>query len=115
MVSHSQYDDYKFEPKFEITQQDLEEVPDVDRICSDSQFCVYDYVVTHDSAYGEQTKKSEAMAQNMHQDISEKVIKQSIEWIKRLTHYPSDNSLSGTTKTDEWSQDGEPLLARYYC
>ena len=97
MVSHSHYDDYKFEPKFEITQEDLDEISDVDRICSDSQSCVYDYVVTHDSGYGEQTKKSEAMAQNMHQDISEKVSNQkivtnvtflSIRW-SDAQHYPN--------------------------
>lgn len=78
VVSHSKYDDYKFEPKFEITQQDLEDTPEVDRICSDSQSCIYDYIVTKDSGYAEQTKKTEATAQNMYQEISQKVFTANI-------------------------------------
>jgi hypothetical protein len=78
VVSHSKYDDYKFEPKFEITQQDLEDTPEVDRICSDSQSCIYDYIVTKDSGYAEQTKKTEATAQIMYQEISQKVFTANI-------------------------------------
>ncbi|CAG2176495.1 unnamed protein product [Oppiella nova] len=75
VVSHSHYDDFRFEPKFEFTQEDRDQFPDVDHVCSDSQSCAYDYMVTGDSGYGEQTKKSEAMANNMHQEVSQQVIR----------------------------------------
>ena len=87
VISHSHYDDYKFEPKFEVTSQDLSEISDVDRICSDSQSCIYDYVVTRDSSYSEQTKKTEAMAQNMQQEVSEKVSQLIQKVVLRLSFF----------------------------
>ena len=36
-VPHSNYDDIKFEPKFEITNDDLINNPEMERICSDSR------------------------------------------------------------------------------
>jgi hypothetical protein len=74
-ISHSDYDDIKFEPKFEITQEDLDNNPDAGRVCSDSKACIYDLIVTQDSDYASQTKKDEAAAELIHRELTETVIR----------------------------------------
>ncbi|XP_054161232.1 protein mesh-like [Oppia nitens] len=74
-VPHSHYDDLKFEPKFEISQQDLDGLPDADKVCSDSQACLYDLVVTQDTGYAQQTKRDEASAELIHRELSDQIIR----------------------------------------
>ncbi|KAH9406628.1 hypothetical protein TYRP_013610, partial [Tyrophagus putrescentiae] len=63
VVSHSIYDDFTFTPTFEYDLAELDS--EVLRACSDSVFCQFDYAVTGDSGFAENTKKEEAIAQNI--------------------------------------------------
>ena len=75
VLTHSQYDDVKFLPQFDIDLQQLEDLNDVDRICSESLACQFDYLATGDSGFAENTKKEEAIAENMHSIITESIIR----------------------------------------
>lgn len=73
VVSHSEYDDYEFDPLFSYDSNSLKQFPDIDRVCSDSEFCRYDYVVTGDKGFAENTKKEESIAQNMQTSLLQMV------------------------------------------
>lgn len=73
VVSHSNYDDFNFEPIFDYNLAELD--PEVLRACSDSVFCQFDYAVTGDSGFAENTKKEEAIAQNMYSIVKENIIR----------------------------------------
>lgn len=75
IVSHSQYDDAKFEPFNFDNSFENNILDDIERICSDSMFCRYDYLATRDSSFAENTKKEEAIAQNMNYLIREEIIR----------------------------------------
>jgi len=53
----------------------MENFPEANRICSDSQSCIYDLIVTQDSDYASQTKKDEAAAELIHRELSESVVR----------------------------------------
>ena len=53
-VDFSNYDDIDFEPKFDITSADLEDYPDADRICSNSQVNQANVKLCRDSNKGAQ-------------------------------------------------------------
>jgi hypothetical protein len=69
-ILHSDYDDTKFEPKFQVAQ-DLDNNPGAGHVCSDSRACIYDLIVTQDSDYASQTKKDELI----HRELTETVIR----------------------------------------
>lgn len=73
VVSHSIYDDFTFTPTFEYDLAELDS--EVLRACSDSVFCQFDYAVTGDSGFAENTKKEEAIAQNMFAIVKDNIIR----------------------------------------
>nr|XP_046915265.1 protein mesh-like isoform X1 [Dermatophagoides farinae] len=75
VLTHSQYDDVKFLPQFDLDPKELEHLNDVDRICSNSLACQFDYLATGDSGFAENTKKEEAIAENMYLIIAESIIR----------------------------------------
>lgn len=72
VVSHSNYDDPHFVPAFKVNLEG-DGIEDIERVCSHSTFCRYDYLVTGDAGFAENTKKEEAIAQNMATVIRENV------------------------------------------
>ena len=77
VVSHSHYDDKKFEPKFDVNlppDSTIHET-DLDRVCSQSAACKYDYIITGDAGYAAQTKKDEAAAEIMSKEMKKQVIR----------------------------------------
>ena len=62
-----------FTPLFSYGSNELLEYPDIDRVCSDSTFCRFDYIATGDRDFAENTKKEEAIAQNIHSIVDANV------------------------------------------
>lgn len=74
VVPFSRFDDRSFEPKFELDDTNID--PDeIDRICSNSAACIYDFITTGDANYATHTRNAETMAEIMHKTLDTEVIR----------------------------------------
>ena len=74
VVPFSFYDDRNFEPKFELDDTGID-ADDMDRVCSNSAACIYDYITTGDASYAAYTRSAETSAEIMHRTIDTEVIR----------------------------------------
>ncbi|UXI15279.1 hypothetical protein NH340_JMT01222 [Sarcoptes scabiei] len=75
VVSHSHYDDIRFKPLLSYDVVESNELSTIEKVCSTSLFCRFDYLATGDAAFAENTKKEEAIIQNIHSTILEPMIR----------------------------------------